>query len=105
MDMLREAAPFLVGMILPPMLTLVIRATWSGLPRFAAAFLPALVLGFCTSLLAGELAGSPADGLMAVIIDTSLVYTGSQLAYRLFWKPVLKERLQRRALSREKPVV
>jgi hypothetical protein len=51
----------------------------------------ALVLGFCTSLLAGELVGGIPDGLMAVIIDTSLVYTGSQLAYRIFWKPVLQE--------------
>jgi len=99
MDMLREAAPFLVGMLLPPIVMLAIRANWSGLPKFVAAFLPALVLGFCTSLLAGELAGSPTDGLIAVMIDTSLVYMGSQLAYWLVWKPALKGRLQRSAVS------
>jgi hypothetical protein len=26
---------------------------------------------------------------MAIIIDTSLTYTGSQLAYRLVWKPAV----------------
>jgi hypothetical protein len=95
MELLRETAPFLVGMIVPPIIMLVIRPTWSGQFKFLAAFLPALVLGFCTSALAGELAAGMPDGLIAVIIDTSLVYTGSQLAYRLLWKPVLEPRIQR----------
>ena len=34
------------------------------------------------------------DRIIAVIIDTSLIYTGSQLAYRLFWKPTLEARVQ-----------
>lgn len=100
MDLLREAAPFLVGMIVPPFVMLAIRPAWSGQIKFALAFLPALVLGFCTSLLAGELAGGMPDGLIAVIIDTSLVFTGSQLAYRLLWKLVLEPRLQRASLAR-----
>jgi hypothetical protein len=95
MDLLREIAPFLVGMIVPPFLMLLIRANWSGQRKFLTAFLPALVLGFCTSTLAGELTAGMPDGLIAVIIDTSLVYTGSQLAYRFFWKALLEERLQR----------
>lgn len=95
MDLLRETAPFLVGMIIPPIILLFIRPNWSGQAKFLAAFLPALILGFCTSALAGELTGGIADGLIAVIIDTSLVYTGSQLAYRLFWKPTLESRIQR----------
>ncbi len=95
MDLLRETAPFLVGMIVPPIIMLAIRPGWSGQARFLAAFLPALVLGFCTSALAGELTAGMPDGLIAVIIDTSLVYTGSQLAYRLFWKPTLEARIQR----------
>lgn len=88
MEMLRESAPFLVGMLVPPLVMLALRKHKPGLRKFAADFLPALVLGFCTSVLAGELSGSLADGLMAVVIDTSLVYTGSQLAYWLFWRPV-----------------
>ena len=95
MDLLRETAPFLIGMILPAVIMLIVRAGWSGQSKFLAAFLPALVLGFCTSAITGELAGGWPDGLIAVIIDTSLVYTGSQLAYWLVWKPTVEERLQR----------
>lgn len=95
MDLVRETAPFLIGMIVPPVIMLVIRPTWSGQAKFLAAFLPALILGFCASALAGELAAGMPDGLIAVIIDTALVYTGSQLAYRLFWKPMLEARIQR----------
>jgi hypothetical protein len=95
MDLLRETAPFLIGMIIPPVIMLAIRPSWSGQAKFLSAFLPALVLGFCTSALAGELTAGLPDGLIAVIIDTSLVYTGSQLAYRLFWKPTLETRIQR----------
>jgi FtsH-binding integral membrane protein len=94
MDLLHETAPFLVGMIVPPLVMLFIRTTWSSQLKFTIAFLPALILGFCISALAGELAGGIPDGLIAVIIDTSLVFTGSQLAYRLFWKPILEARLQ-----------
>jgi len=71
------------------------RPEWTGRTKFAATFLPALVLGICTSALAGELLAGMPDGLIAVLIDTSLVFTGSQLAYRLFWKPVLEPRLSR----------
>src|SRR5262245_7167105 len=83
-EMLREFAPFVIGTILPPLVMLAMRASWSGRTKFVLAFLPALVLGFCTSLFAGELAGDIPEGLMAIIIDTSLVFTGSQLAYRFF---------------------
>jgi hypothetical protein len=94
MELLRETAPFLVGMIVPPLIMLVIQPGWSGQSKFLAAFLPALVLGCLTSALAGELTAGIPDGLIVVIIDTSLVYTGSQLAYRLFWKHVLEARIQ-----------
>lgn len=100
MEMLHEAAPFLLGMIVPPIIMLVIRAHWSGTLKFTAAFLPAFVLGSCTSLLSGELASGFPDALIAIIIDTSLVYTGSQLAYCLLWKPVLEERLRRNIIAR-----
>jgi hypothetical protein len=91
--MLHEMVPFLVGMIIPPLIMLIVRPRWSGLLRSAAAFLPALALGVCISAWAGELSGELPDSLMAIIIDTSLVYTGSQLAYQLLWKPVLEARL------------
>ena len=94
-DLVRETAPFLVGMLVPPLVMLAMRPGWSGQARFLAAFLPALVLGFCTSYLAGELLAGMPDGLIAVIIDTSLVFTGGQIAYRFFWKPVLEPRVER----------
>jgi hypothetical protein len=94
-DALRETAPFLVGLLVPPVVMLAMRPGWTGQARFLAAFLPALVLGVCTSALAGELLAGMPDGLIAVIIDTSLVFTGSQIAYRFFWKPVLEPRLER----------
>jgi O-antigen/teichoic acid export membrane protein len=94
-DVLRETAPFLVGMLVPPLVMLVTRPNWSGKARFLAAFLPALVLGFCTSYLAGELLAGMPDGLIAVIIDTSLVFTGGQLTYRFIWKPLLESRSAR----------
>lgn len=98
MELLREAAPFLVGMVmLPPLVALVVRASWSGQAKFATSFVPALVLGICVSALAGELALDLPEAVMAVIIDTSLVYTGSQLAYRLFWKSAFAAFAQRNA--------
>ena len=99
MDLLREVAPFLAGMLVPPIITLALGSNHSGQFKFIVSFLPALILGFCTSALAGELTAGMPDGLIAVIIDTSLVYTGSQLAYRLFWKPALAGR-QRRSVVR-----
>jgi hypothetical protein len=95
MDMLREAAPFLIGLVVPPMAMLAIRASWPGQLKFLVAFAPALVLGCFTSLFAGELAGGMPNGLIAIMIDASLVFTASQLAYRLFWKSVLEPRVQR----------
>jgi hypothetical protein len=99
MDLLRETAPFLVGMLVPPLIVLAMRPNWSGQIKFLVSFLPALVLGFCTSVLAGELTAGMPDALIAVIIDTSLVYTGSQLAYRLFWKPILASRQEQTATT------
>jgi hypothetical protein len=83
-----------MGMIVPPIMMLAMRPGWSGQSKFLAAFMPALVLGCLTSALAGELTAGMPDGLIAIIIDTSLIYTGSQLAYRLFWKPTLEPRIQ-----------
>lgn len=95
MQMLREIAPFLVGLALPPVVMLAIRQNWSGRQKFAAVFGPALALGVVTSFLAGELAGGLGDGAIAMLIDTALVFTASQLAYRLFWKVTLEPRLRR----------
>jgi hypothetical protein len=100
MELLRETAPLIGGLVVPPILLLLIRANWSDQRKFLATLLPPLVLGFCTSALAGELVAGMPNGLIAVIIDTSLVYTCSQLTYRLVWKPLLKAHLVRRTATK-----
>jgi hypothetical protein len=57
--------------------------------RVAVSFAVVIVVGLCVSFFAGEWAGGLTDAVMAIIIDTSLAYTGSQLAYRLVWKPAV----------------
>jgi len=96
MDLLKETAPFLIGFIVPPILIFIRPSSWSGLLKFTMAFLSAVILGTCVSALAGELAAGMPDALISVLIDTSLVYAGSQVAYWIIWKPVLEERLLRR---------
>lgn len=89
-EFLREVAPFLMGIIaVPPLVLLATRRSWLGVAKFAGVFVVSLILGAATSYLAGELAVGMPDGLLAVIIDTSLVYTGSQLSWWLVWKPIL----------------
>ncbi len=100
MDLLRETAPLLIGMLVPPVVMLAMRPNWSGQIKFLASFLPALILGLCTSALAGELTAGMPEALIAVIVDTSLVYSGSQLAYRLFWKSILASRLEHTTTSK-----
>lgn len=105
MDALREIAPFLVGLLAPPLLITAARARWSSSGKTAASLVVALVLGLCTSAIAGEITQGLPDGLIAVLIDTSLAYTGSQVAYRLFWKPAVEARLRGRAVSPAKEKV
>jgi hypothetical protein len=94
MELLREAAPFIVGLLIPPVLFLVIPRRWRRSSKFWTVFGSALLLGGIISFLAGELFGDFPESAMAIVIDTSLVYTASQLAYRLFWKGILESRLQ-----------
>lgn len=93
MEMLREAAPFLIGMMLPLLTMFLIRIMRLNHFKVFTSFVAALVVGCCVSLVAGELTSSLSESVMAVIIDTSLVYTGSQLTHHLFWKPILEHYL------------
>ena len=90
---LRETAPFLVGLIVPPILMLARSTTWPGQIKFVVSLLVALVLGFLTSALVGELAAGPPDSLISVLIDSSLAFAGSQVAYRFAWRPLLERRV------------
>ena len=89
-DFLREAAPFLMGIIaVPPLVLLAIRQNWSSMTKFAWVFALSLIFGVATSYMAGALALGMPYAFLAVIIDTSLVYTGSQLSWKLVWKTIL----------------
>lgn len=97
MEVLHEAWPVLAGMFLPPLAALATRSR----PTWLSYVLPALALGICASLLAGELSISIASGALHVAFDTFLALAGSLLSYRAFWRQILKTRLrtERREIS------
>jgi hypothetical protein len=95
METIREAAPFLVGLMVPPFLMLIVNPAWGKLGKFVATIVPALLIGGTISVLAGEVIGIDLpEAFVAIVIDTSLVYTGSQVAYHLAWKGLLADRLK-----------
>ncbi|HEX7734957.1 MAG TPA: hypothetical protein VF458_08840 [Ktedonobacteraceae bacterium] len=93
MEALREIVPFFIGLAVPPVMMLLSHALRLSRVNTLLSFILALLIGCCVSFFAGELAGDLPEALMAVVIDTSLVYTGSQAAYFLLWKPLLAHRL------------
>lgn len=93
MEALREIVPFFIGLVVPPVIMLFSHVLRLSRVNTLFSFILALLIGCCVSFFAGELAGDLPEALMAVIIDTSLVYTGSQAAYFLLWKPLLAHRL------------
>ena len=93
MEMFREIVPFLIGLGLPPVMMLLSHVLPLKRVSVPLSFGIAILVGCCVSFFAGELSGELPDALMAMIIDTSLVYTGSQAAYHLLWKPLLAQRL------------
>ena len=96
MEVVRELLPFILGMvIIPPVYILLFPKNWSNRTKFIAIFALSVVVGFIGSAIVGEqtVVGLE-ERLMALVFDTSTVYTGSQLAYWLFWKYVLENRVR-----------
>ena len=89
MEAIRELIPFVFGLALPVPLSFALRPRWSDLLKTIIVLVLAVVLGASYSLAVGELADDLPEAVRAVIVDTCLIYTGSQVAYRFFWKPVL----------------
>ena len=88
--------PFILGiLIVPPLYILAFPKRWSNRFKFIAIFIMCMVVGFIGSALVGEQAGGLKERFMALIFDTSTVYTGSQIAYWFFWKAVLETRIQK----------
>jgi hypothetical protein len=90
MEVLHEAWPVLAGMFLPPLVALATRSR----PTWLSYVLPALALGICASLLAGEISFSIGSAALHIGFDSFLALTGSYLSYRAFWRQILKTRLR-----------
>ena len=97
MEFIRELLPFILGMIIiPPLFMLVFPQKWSERQKFIVLFIVSVVVGFIASAINGEQFGELEERLVALVIDSSTAYAGSQIAYWLFWKPVLEPRLHRK---------
>ena len=93
MEVIVEVIPFFIGLFVPLALRFVMRPGWSSQRKFGVSFVGATIVGAAISLVMGELARDVPEAMMALIMDTSLVYTGSQLAQRLVWKPLFQARV------------
>jgi hypothetical protein len=89
MDLTRELAPVALGLVLPPVIALGVRSRWLSHTKFFIAFFTAVILGAATSYAAGELVVGLQDpnAWLAILIETSLIFTASQVSYYLLWKP------------------
>ena len=96
MEFIKEILPFLLGIIfIPPIVMLVLPKSWSGRTKFIAIFVVAVIVGFIGSAIVGEQFGELEERVVALVLDSSTAYAGSQIGYWLFWKPVLEPRLRR----------
>ncbi len=101
MEMLRESVPFLVGLVLSPVLWLVLRAGLSRVVKSSTFLGGALVAGATVSLLNCEIIGQDVwEALGSVALD-SLIVGAVSLAVALF---VLKRVLPARAAAKVAPV-
>jgi hypothetical protein len=79
----------------PPIYIVLFPKNWSNRLKFFVIFILCVVVGFVGSAMVGEQIGGLEERAMALIFDTSTVYTGSQIAYWFFWKSVLENRLRK----------
>jgi hypothetical protein len=94
-DLVKEVIPFGVGFILlSPILMLIMRPNWSSPTKWAASLIASVMGGASISFIMGELAGELPIAVVAILIDTALVYTGSQIAYWLVWRSIGEGRLK-----------
>ncbi len=97
MEFIRELLPFILGLvIIPPLMILLMPQKWGERTKFIAVLVLAVIVGLIGSTIVGEQFGELEERLVALVIDSSTAYAGSQIAYWLFWKPVLEPRLRRR---------
>ena len=92
MEILRESAPVIVGLVLPPVLFFLLPRGMRGAARFWGVLIASVVLGAVIAFVMGELGLGLEEALMSIMIDSSLVFTASQVAYQLVWKQFLAAR-------------
>ena len=90
MEVIKEVIPFAIGLAVPLPLRALMRPGWSSQLRIVVSLLAALACGVVIAATMGELGGDLPEALVSILIDASMVYTASQLAQRLFWKPMLQ---------------
>lgn len=101
MEFLHESIPFLLGLLLSPLL-IALRSLRPLAARLGISLLPAILVGASVSFLNGELTVGMPEGLFAVAADTMLVCGGVLVAYRFAWRPLL-QRGGLSALRRREP--
>lgn len=91
MEVLRETGPLILGLLVIPPIARALTGTSSDDVRTLVTFLLSIVIGFLWSTFVGE-QGSPdlEERLIALVIDTSLAFTGATLAAWAVWSRVLK---------------
>ncbi len=92
MEPVRAIGPFILGLLLPPVTIIPIRGGWTGGAKFALSFATALVIAVAIAFFGGDFAGGAQSAAVAILVYTSLVFTGSQLSYWSFWRPALEPR-------------
>ena len=91
MEIVRETGPLILGLLVIPPLARALTRTASNDIRNLVTLLLSLAAGFLWSTFVGE-QSSPdiEERLIALVIDTSLAYTGATLATWIVWSRVLK---------------
>jgi hypothetical protein len=101
MEAINEIIPFFVGLLVIPLVLMrTLQSNWSETFKQLTSLIIALLTGATISLFMGELARDLPEAIASIIIDTSLVYTGSQIMYGLFWKPFLAMRSRKTNIIR-----
>ena len=86
MEILREIGPLVLGMLFIPPIVSAVAGKASSNAKNLLTLLLCLVVGIAWSAFVGEQSARDLlDRLVAVIVDTSLAFTGSFLASWVVW--------------------
>ena len=96
MEAIRELIPFILGAMITPVILRLIRASnRSSVAQLAITLVLSAGVGYVGSLVVGEqqpVIDLP-ERVVALVIDTSLAFTGAQIVDQVIWKRGLAQRL------------